>query len=174
MSIFICTFKYYQGTLGAILYYCWNPSGVPGDSVVKNLPARADVGLIPGSGRSPGEGKWQPTPVFLLGKSDGQRSLVGYSPWGHKESDTTKWLYLQKDYICMCVCSVLSASFAVPQTVAHSSVHRIPRQNGVGGHFLLQGLFSIQESDRRLLGLLHWQADSLSLVSPQIGKHCRK
>ena len=30
---------------------------------------------------------WQPTPVFLFGKSHGQRSLVGYSPWGHKESD---------------------------------------------------------------------------------------
>ena len=29
--------------------------------------------------------KWQPTPVFLLGKSHGQRSLVGYSPWGHKK-----------------------------------------------------------------------------------------
>ena len=33
--------------------------------------------------------KWQPTPVFLLGKFHGQRSLVGYNPWGHKESDTT-------------------------------------------------------------------------------------
>ena len=39
---------------------------------------------IPGSGRSPGEGKWQPTPVFLPGKSHGQRNLVGYSPWGCK------------------------------------------------------------------------------------------
>ena len=36
--------------------------------------------------------KWQPTPVFLPGKLHGQRSLVGYSPWGHKELDTTKWL----------------------------------------------------------------------------------
>ena len=35
--------------------------------------------------------KWQPTPAFLLGKSHGQRSLVGYSPWGHKVSDTTEW-----------------------------------------------------------------------------------
>ena len=31
--------------------------------------------------------KWQPTPIFLPGESHGQRSLVGYSPWGHKESD---------------------------------------------------------------------------------------
>ena len=36
--------------------------------------------------------KWQPTPVFLLGKFHGQRSLVGYSPWGHKESDMTDTL----------------------------------------------------------------------------------
>ena len=36
--------------------------------------------------------KWQPTPVFLPGKSHGQNSLVGYSPWGCKELDTTEWL----------------------------------------------------------------------------------
>ena len=34
--------------------------------------------------------QWQPTPVFLPGKSHGWRSLVGRSPWGHKESDTTE------------------------------------------------------------------------------------
>ena len=33
--------------------------------------------------------KWQPTPVFLPGKSHGQRGLVGYSPWGHKVTGTT-------------------------------------------------------------------------------------
>ena len=37
--------------------------------------------------------KWQPTPVLLLGKSHGQRSLVGYSPQGLKESDTTERLH---------------------------------------------------------------------------------
>ena len=36
--------------------------------------------------------KWQPTLVFLLGKSHGQKSLVGYSSWVHKESDTIEWL----------------------------------------------------------------------------------
>ena len=38
---------------------------------------------------------WQPTLVFLPGKSHGQRSLVGYSPWDHKESDTTERLKQQ-------------------------------------------------------------------------------
>ena len=42
--------------------------------------------------RTPWRRKWQPTPVFLLGKSREQRSLVGYSPWGHKESDMTEQL----------------------------------------------------------------------------------
>ena len=46
---------------------------------------------IPLSGRSPAE-KWQPTAVFLPGKSHGQRSQVGQSAWGHKESDMTKKL----------------------------------------------------------------------------------
>ena len=36
--------------------------------------------------------KWQPTLVFLPGEFCGQRSLVGYSPWGHKESDTLEQL----------------------------------------------------------------------------------
>ena len=36
--------------------------------------------------------KWQPTPVFLPGEAHGQRSLVGYGPWGRKELDTTEQL----------------------------------------------------------------------------------
>ena len=43
-----------------------------------------EVGLIPELRRSLGEGKWHPTPVFLPGKSHGQRSLAGYIPWVHK------------------------------------------------------------------------------------------
>ena len=69
--------------------------------MVKNPPANAGdtrgVGSIPRSGRS--LEKWQFTPVFLAGKSYGQRSLVGYGPWGCKESDTTDWL---STYTCTC------------------------------------------------------------------------
>ena len=58
--------------------------------MVKNPPANAgDVDLIPGVGKIPWRRKWKPTPVFLPGKSHGQRSLVGYGPCGRKESDTT-------------------------------------------------------------------------------------
>ena len=62
--------------------------------VVKNPPANPGdtrpTGLIPGSGRFPWWRKWQPTPALLSGESHGQRSLVGYRPWDHKESDTTE------------------------------------------------------------------------------------
>ena len=55
--------------------------------MVKNLPAnKVDVGSISGSGRSPGEGNGNPFPVFLPGKSHGQRSLVGHHPWGCKRA----------------------------------------------------------------------------------------
>ena len=53
-----------------------------------------DPGSIPGSGRSLGEGNGLPTLVLLPGEFHGQRSLVSYSPWGHKELDTTEWLTL--------------------------------------------------------------------------------
>ena len=62
--------------------------------MVKNLPAmQATPGLIPGSTLSqedPWRREWQPTPVLLPGEFHGQRSLVGYSPWGHRESDMTE------------------------------------------------------------------------------------
>ena len=47
-------------------------------------------GFNPWVRKIPWSRKWQPTPVFLLGKFHGQRSLVGYSPRGHKELDTTE------------------------------------------------------------------------------------
>ena len=62
----------------------------PGGSVVKDPMANAgDLGLIPGSGRS-WRRKWQPTLVFLPRKSDGQRSLAGYSSNGCKELEITE------------------------------------------------------------------------------------
>ena len=62
---------------------------------IKHLPTMwADLGLIPGLdpwvGKIPWRRKWQPTPVPLPGKSNGQESLVGYSPRDRKESDLTK------------------------------------------------------------------------------------
>ena len=78
----ICTFYIFQHT-----------QGFPGDSVVKNPPASAgDVSSIPGSGRSPGVGNGNPRQYSCLENLHGKRSLVGYRPWGLKESDTTERL----------------------------------------------------------------------------------
>ena len=48
-----------------------------------------------------GRRQWLPTPVLLLGKSHGQRSLVGCSPWGHKELDTTERLHFHFSLSCI-------------------------------------------------------------------------
>ena len=50
--------------------------------------------FFPWVGKIPWRRKWQSTPVFLPGKSHRQRSLVGYTPWSHKESDMTERLTL--------------------------------------------------------------------------------
>ncbi|CAI9166511.1 unnamed protein product [Rangifer tarandus platyrhynchus] len=77
-------------TYGAELALCINRNGLPRwlggkESAYQCRRHRFD----PWVGKIPWRRKWQPTPVFLPGKSHGQRSLVGYSPWGRKESDTT-------------------------------------------------------------------------------------
>ena len=64
---------------------------------VKNLPTNAedtrDMGSVLGLRRYPEIGNGNPLQsVFLTGKSQGQRSLAGYNPWDHKESDVTKQL----------------------------------------------------------------------------------
>ena len=86
--------------------------GFPGGSAVKNLPGHAedtgDSSSVPESGRSPTGGNGHPLwilpqksarKIFLPTKSHGQRGLVGYNPWGHKELDTTQWLSMQAHLI---------------------------------------------------------------------------
>ena len=65
---------------------------------VKNLPAM-HMTLVRSLGQEdPSERKWQPTPRFLPGEFHGQRILVGYSLWGHKELHTTGWLTRKNIY----------------------------------------------------------------------------
>ena len=73
--------KYYIGTFTELLW-CDPPSNF--------INSTSQICQFP---------KWQPTPVFLPGKSHGRRRLVGYSPWSHKESDTTEWLHFTSN-IC--------------------------------------------------------------------------
>ena len=78
-----------------IFFPSWELLDLPGGSVVKNLPANAgdsgDTGSIPVLRRSRRRERL-PTPVFLPGRSHGQRNLAGYSPWGLEELATTGWL----------------------------------------------------------------------------------
>ena len=70
-------------------------SGFPGGSDSKESAYSAgDLGLIPGWGRSSGEGNGYPLQYFLPGEFRGQEILAHYSPWGHKESDVTEHLTL--------------------------------------------------------------------------------
>ena len=65
--------------------------GFPGGSNSKESACIVgDLGSIPGLVRSPGGGRGSPLQYLCLENSHGQRSLAGYSPWGHKESDITK------------------------------------------------------------------------------------
>ena len=61
----------------------------PGGPTEKNLPAMQEIQVQTLSQEVSWRRKWQSIPVFLPGKSHGQRSLAGYCPWSHKESDMT-------------------------------------------------------------------------------------
>ena len=67
--------------------------------LVKNLPAMQETQVRSLGWEDPWSRKWQATPVFLPGEPHGQRSLVGYSPWGRKELDMTE----AKEHTCVSV-----------------------------------------------------------------------
>ena len=62
--------------------------------LVKNLPVMSETQVQPLGQEDPLDKGMQPTPVSLPAESHGQRNLVGCSPWGHKELDTTDRLLL--------------------------------------------------------------------------------
>ena len=89
--------------------------------MVKNLPAMQEIQLDPWVQKITWRRKWQPAPVFLPGKSHGQRKLVGYSPWGLEESETIRRLNhlhnLGSVHITERLLSLVSL-FATPWTAA--------------------------------------------------------
>ncbi|CAM9426338.1 unnamed protein product [Rangifer tarandus platyrhynchus] len=74
---------------------------------VKNLPTNASrcsrCGFNPWVRKMPWAREWQPTPVFWPGKSYRQRSLGGYSQWGHKQSDTTEHAHTTSLFSRRCI-----------------------------------------------------------------------
>ena len=93
----------------------------------------------PWVGMIPWRREWLPTPLFLPGEIHGQRSLVGYRQWNHKESDMTEWLTLSLSLFtflhsllwrsCVCVLSHVWL-FVTPWTVTHQAPlsMELPRQ----------------------------------------------
>ena len=71
------------------------PDTKPGNVITKKKENYRPVSLI--NRRR----QWHPTPVLLPGKSHGRRSLVGCSPWGREESDTTEWLHFHFSLLCI-------------------------------------------------------------------------
>ena len=73
------------------LWILWEfPGGAHGKEHACQCRRHKRCGFKPWVRKIPWRRPWQPTPVSLPGESHGQRSLVGYSPRGHKESDTTE------------------------------------------------------------------------------------
>ena len=71
------------------MYHTCFPGGATGKESACHCRRRKRLGFNPWVGKILWRRKWQPTPVFLTEKFHGQMSLVGYSPWGHKELDLT-------------------------------------------------------------------------------------
>ena len=75
---------------------CWGvlyidfPGGAGGKEPTCQCRRHKRYGFNPWVGKIPWKLAWQPTPVFLPGKSHKQRSLAGYNSWGHKKSDMTE------------------------------------------------------------------------------------
>ena len=80
--------------VGGICPLQWMGKGFPGGTAGKDPACQCRrhkrYKFQPCVGKLPWRRAWQPTPVFLPGESHGQKSLAGYSAWGHKESDTTE------------------------------------------------------------------------------------
>ena len=76
------------------------PSGTSGKESYCQCRRHKRHGFNPWVGKIPWSRKWQPTSVFLPGEFHGQRSLAGYSPWGHKESDMTEHTSTQSQDKC--------------------------------------------------------------------------
>ena len=74
-------------------------NNTPREKLSKEIIFSKSIHIINGSSV-----KWQPTPVFLPGKFHGQRSLVGNSPWGRKESDMTEQLHslVTQNWVVLC------------------------------------------------------------------------
>ena len=103
--------------------------------MVRNMPANAGDTKYMGSMKMPWSRKWHPIPVFLPGKSHGQWSLVGYSPWGCKELDTNEWMSthsVSRHNLNAGNPKMINTSFMPPIPVSHKESQEISLGNKCG------------------------------------------
>ena len=136
------------------------PGGASGEELTCKCRRHKRCRFDPWVGKISWRRTWQPTPVFMPGKSHGQRSLVGYSPWGRKESDTTERPSLRHSAAfnngsvhshCYVVLTVIHLpSFSPSQTEALSALNTNYHSPSLPRHpFVLAstGVLSDYESD---------------------------
>ena len=90
--------------------------------LVKNTMQCRRLCFDPWVGKIPCRREWLLTPVFLPGKFYGQRSLVGYSPWGFEELDRTEWLTLSFSHLTCSACFLIS--FCAYTNIKNSISHK--------------------------------------------------
>ena len=112
--------------------------------MIKNLQEMQETRVGSLGQEDPFERKGQPTPVFLLGKSHGQRNLVSYSPWGHKESDTIDHIHTNThefsylESVDSLSCSTSSHIFSSFSSFQPSPLHpELTNNLDWGGHFMV-------------------------------------
>ena len=114
-----------KGFLWSIFFHQGFPGGLDSKKSTHNV---GDLGWIPGLGRSHGGGHGNPLKYSCLKNPHGQRSLAGYSPWGHKELDMTERLSTYILYDPMDVGNLISGSsaFSKPSSyIWNFSVHTL-------------------------------------------------
>ena len=120
--VFFFSFLYLWVYFCLAIYSCLNfPGGSSGKESTCQCRRWRRSGFSPWVGKIPWRRKWQPTPVFLPGEAYGQRSLAGYSPWGHKESDMTE----AAEHTCMRVPQIVNGLCSLSSVKLVSSVMKV-------------------------------------------------
>ena len=178
-------YPHLKGMLREALFVCtWNWTFTVAQTV-KNLPAMQETWVQSLGREDPWRRKWQPTPVFLPGESHGQRSLAGYSPRGHKESDTTEWLTVllllfETGRKLKCPSAVesinLSWSFQPVEycTVLKMNCHLLHKKDGIklrdqGGKIQTQK--NIKSWQRQLIDVVNSEKNGRSLAGREDYEH---
>ena len=130
---FCVTYIKKPGKYGTKIGVCQVALGIRGKESTCQCRRQKTCGFGPWVRKIPWRRKWQSTPVFLPGESHGQRSLMGYSPWGHKSWTWLKWLtmhthisFFNKSSSCSLIFSYLCKLF-------------VKRLKGSTGHKVVNG-----------------------------------